>query len=46
MSRGSSGCENPPLPGRNDRGLKEFVVKYTSIRTEYPGLCAYDFENI
>ena len=26
--------------------LKEFVVDYRNIRTRYPGLCAFDFENV
>ena len=47
MSHGSSGCEDPPLPGSNDQVLKEFVIDCANKQSysEYPGLCAYDFEN-
>ena len=47
MSHGSSGCEDPPLPGSNDQVLKEFVIDCANKQSysEYPDLCAYDFEN-
>jgi hypothetical protein len=46
MSHGVNGCKDPPSTTENDSTIKEFVIDCANIRTEYPGLCAFDFENI
>jgi hypothetical protein len=46
MSHGGNGCIDPPLTTENDNTIKELVIDCANIRTEYPGLCAFDFENI
>lgn len=46
MSHGKTGSKDPPPMTSSDEILKEFVVDCENIRTSYPGLCAFDFENV
>lgn len=46
MSHGLNGCKDPPPLGSTDTVLNEFVIQSAYIRTDYPGLCSFDFENI
>ena len=46
MSYAKDGCDDPPNLNVDDNVLKEFVVSCANIRTNYPGFCAFDFENV
>jgi len=40
------GHKDPPTMNCSTHQLKEFVLNSANIRTSYPGLCSFDFENI
>ena len=36
----------PPATWDNDNKISEFLIDCSNIRSEFPGLCAIDFDNI
>ena len=46
MSHEKGGCKNPPDPLASDTLLKEFVIDCAETRVNYPGLCAFDYQNV
>ena len=46
MATGTAGLDDIPSSSDDDNILSDFLIDCSSIRHEFPGLCAVDFQNI